>query len=424
MDSSSHDSDSMTGLPDRRQFMKALMEATRNAGPGRQGAVVLFGLDDVSHLNDAHGYEAGDRCISFIGDLITCAAGDRDFVARISGHEFALLIRASDGASVKAATRGIVDKVSSADLPLPGHHEQLTTSAGIVLFPDHGANPETLLSLAGAAMRKSKSRAPGSVTLFEPEEHLPEIEEMASTRHLILGALANDRVVLHRQPIVRTSEGTVQHYEVLARIIDEDGQLKPPGLWIPHAEELGLMSAIDRRVVEMTFSSMGGADPIWGSLGAAINISSNSLGREMAEFIVAMGARYGIDQSSVIVEITETAANPELEEIRCFMEIVKRSGFKIAIDDFGSGNTSLRRIRELDIDIVKLDGSLVVPIENSQMDLMFLDSLIKLLHSLGLEIVAEYVENANLLRLLKECGVDYVQGFYLGRPEPFAALPV
>ncbi len=104
------------------------------------------------------------------------------------------------------------------------------------------------------------------------------------------------------------------------------------------------------------------------------------------------------------------------------MEIVKRCGYKIAIDDFGNGNTSLRRFRELDIDIVKLDGSLVVPIENSPIDLAFLDSLTKLLHSLGLEVVAEFVENANLLRLLKECGVDYAQGFYLGRPEPFVTL--
>ena len=169
-----------------------------------------------------------------------------------------------------------------------------------------------------------------------------------------------------------TVEKTVQHYEVLARIIDESGQLNPPGLWIPHAEELGLMGAIDRRVVEMTFSSMGAADSIWGSVGAAINISSNSIGREMAEFIVATGDKRGIDRRSLIIEITETAANPELEEIRCFMKIVKRAGYNIAIDDFGSGNTSLRRLRELDIDIVKLDGSLVVPIENSPIDLAFL----------------------------------------------------
>lgn len=414
----------MTGLPDRRQFMKALIEATRNATSDRQGAVVIFGLDNMSHLNDFHGYEAGDRCISFIGDLITCEVGDRDLVARISGDEFAVLIRASDEASVGVLTRRVLEVISSAELPLPGLTERLTASAGIILFPDHGAHPETLLSLAGAAMRISKSRGPGLATNFEPGEHLAEIEEMANARHLILDALADDRIVLHRQPIVSTADGAVEHYEVLARLIDDSGELKSPGLWIPQAEELGLMVAVDRRVVEMTFSSLGVRDSIWGAAGVAINISSGSLGREMAEFIVEMGARRGIDQTMVIIEITETAANPELEEIGNFMDIVKRAGFKIAIDDFGSGNTSLRRIRELDIDIVKLDGSLVVPIEDSAIDLAFIDSLIKLLHALGLKVVAEYVENANLLRLLEGCGVDYVQGYYLGRPEPLPTAVV
>jgi EAL domain-containing protein (putative c-di-GMP-specific phosphodiesterase class I) len=208
-------------------------------------------------------------------------------------------------------------------------------------------------------------------------------------------------------------------YEVLVRLEDADGRLMTPAEFIPDAESLDLIRQIDERVMELAFDRW----KLFDDASATLHISARSVGAEFAEIIVQSAREKDIDPGAFIFEITETATMRSSGHAAAFVKRLTAAGFRLAIDDFGSGTTSIQQIRSLDFHFLKLDGSLVKNLKADETDRAFVSALTALARALGVEIIAEYVQDEESIAFLAEIGVGYGQGYYLGKPEPFPAEP-
>jgi EAL domain-containing protein (putative c-di-GMP-specific phosphodiesterase class I) len=279
------------------------------------------------------------------------------------------------------------------------------------------------MSLAQSTLRAAKTRGKNRVVLANPNSNIYlDAVYVERYRSLIQDALAQDRLVIHLQPILEIEADVISRYEALVRIIDPAGDLIPPDEWIPNAEDLHLIEDVDKHVVTLSLAHWSQMARAGGDAGISINVSGQSINREMAKFIVEMISASGASPGKVTIEVTETALVGDTTDLECFLRIVRNAGARVAVDDYGSGNTSLRRIRTISFDTVKLDGSLIQEIATSESDQMFATALTELFHSMGFDVVAEYVEDQKTLQFLAEIGVDYAQGYYVGRPVPASEM--
>jgi diguanylate cyclase (GGDEF)-like protein len=418
------DHDPLTGLLNRRAFERSLEEhLARGERYGHAGAVLVVDLDDFKGVNDTLGHSAGDELIGRVAGALASRLRESDTLARLGGDEFAVLTPVGDCAEAERLAQLLLGVVRREHAPRgPGGPERPIT-ASIGLAPLEGAQPisaEEALINADLAMYDAKEAGRDrSETYGGTSRGQARIEARLQWVERIRAALDEDRLVLHAQPVVETATGRTTQHELLVRMVDTHGEVIPPGSFLPIAERFGLIREIDRWVVTHAIRSLGvhraeGRRPT-----VELNLSAHSLGdSQLAAHIGRELRAAGVHATQLIFEITETTAIGNITAARAFAERLGELGCRFALDDFGAGFGSFYYLKHLPFDFIKIDGEFVRNCTSDPTDRLVIGAVVELARGLGKRTIAEFVGDAATLATLRELGVDYAQGFYLGEPAP------
>lgn len=412
--------DALTGLYNRRRFQDQLERligvSTRS---GARFALLYFDLDDFKTINDTFGHRAGDTVlVRAAGEVASLVRGGELF-ARLGGDEFAILVEmAHDDDAIQLADR-IVHAISAIPFRLRGSNLRLTTSIGIALFPQHGDNAEDLVAHADTAMYQAKDSGKNTWAVYDPSRNVAEaMFERMTWSSRIAQAITHDGLELHFQGIYRTHDRSLNHLEALVRMRDpaKPQHLIMPGQFIPIAEKNGQILEIDRWVIRQSIALLQ-SRPALPAL--AINISGRSFDEPgLAHYIQQHLAQHGVNPRRLIIELTETAAVSEMQDAQRFIEALQQTGCLICLDDFGAGFSTFAYLKYLNAHILKIDGMFVRDLPNNRENQAFVKAMIDVARGLGKATIAEFVEDAATLEMLRSFGVDMAQGYHLDRPSP------
>jgi diguanylate cyclase (GGDEF)-like protein/PAS domain S-box-containing protein len=416
------DHDPLTGLFNRRRFEQELdRQVSEVARYGPRGALLVLDLDHFKYVNDALGHHAGDELILSVAATLRGRLRESDILARLGGDEFAVLLPNVDEAGAQRVAadlvRAIRDEAAVGDA---NRRRRVTTSVGVAPFRAGDVTGEELLIAADLAMYEAKEAGRDRFALVSRDAARPDrVRGRVSWLERIRGALADDRLVLHAQPIRNLRTGEIGHHELLLRMLGDDGELIPPGAFLPLAERFGLSPDIDRWVTERAIELLA-VDP--GGTALEVNLSGPSLNdTTLLRIVEESVARMRVDPRRLIFEITETAAVANIPLARRFAERLMALGCRFALDDFGAGFGSFYYLKHLPFDYLKIDGEFVAGCLGNRTDQLVIEAVVRIAQGLGKETIAEFVETAELEAFLREQGVDHAQGFHVGRPMPIAA---
>jgi len=420
--------DALTGAPNRREFERRLAELLERSTPDSlPHAVCYLDLDQFKVVNDTCGHVAGDELLRQVTQLIRRMLRGGDTLARLGGDEFGLILQACP---VDHAVR-IAEKIREAiaDLRFAWQDKQFTigVSIGLVQAPGKGQDLGALLAAADAACYAAKEGGRNRVHVLQANDS--QVQQQRGQMQWvtrITAALQADRLRLYVQPVLplQPDGDAAPHYEILVRL-EEDGQIIPPGAFLPAAERYGLMPRIDQWVIDNTLSWLGDRlrqpDGLHGVY--AVNLSGASLSDErFRQALRATLQQRRLPPGVLCFEITETAAVANLSKVVQFIEEVKALGCLFSLDDFGSGLSSFAYLKNLPVDFLKIDGSFVKDIADDPMDLAMVQAIHAIGRVMGLKTIAEYVGSEAIAQKLREIGIDYGQGYHLGAPQPLAEL--
>ncbi len=417
------DYDDLTGLPNRRHFEELLAaELVSVPHQGASGALLFLDLDHFKNINDTVSHRTGDVVLRQLAARLSHAMREHDVVGRFGGDEFVVLLRnASDTAALAAAER-LQKEIR--DYPVVCEHRSFSLDASIGVTPLRGRfTAEELLAQADLACHQAKADGRGLVRVFEPgagavEDLKTVVDQVESLKQ----ALREDRFELYFQPIMSLASGQYSHYEVLLRLL-QDGEVISPGAFLGAAQRFGLMADIDRWVIRRAFERLAELRLAEPDLRFTINVSGASFADgKLDAFVAAELAEHGLDPGAVVFEITEQVAVGSLtaatRQIRALMAL----GCEFAIDDFGAGYSSLNYLKQLPMQYIKIDGAFIGRLIDSPVDQVIVRSIAEIAHSLGKRTVAEFVGSEATVALLRRLGIDYAQGFHIGRPAPVVAV--
>ncbi|PKH38450.1 hypothetical protein CXG46_15480 [Nocardioides alpinus] len=416
------DHDVLTGLANRRRFETELerhLDHCRRHGPS--GALLLLDLDNFKQVNDSLGHNAGDQLLVVIAGLLRRSIRSTDVVGRLGGDEFAILLTDADQADAARVAELVVERVRTHAATLDGVARRVTASVGAVTFRAASEHAADALALADMTMYDAKEAGRNQVAvLTEGDVRGPRTSARLHWQSRIEAALENDRFELHLQPIMNIADGRISSAEVLLRLRDQD-ELVPPARFIYIAERVGLMPRVDAWVVDKSLELLARLrrehDP---EFEFEVNLSGHSIGStEIESVIVSSLATHGVDPSALILEITETAAVGDVALARDFAERMTDLGCAFALDDFGAGFGSFYYLKHLFFDYVKIDGEFVAHVHESQVDRTIMRSIVGIARDLGKRTVAEFVSSQEILDVCREEGVDFAQGYLIGKPVPY-----
>jgi diguanylate cyclase (GGDEF)-like protein/PAS domain S-box-containing protein/excisionase family DNA binding protein len=413
--------DSLTGLPNRVSLQKTLEEALAT---GQRGSVALFDIDHFKYINDNFGHRSGDQMLVGFSGLLKDAVKDENAqVYRLGGDEFALHLPEMQRDDAARIAERALSALRHYKFQVAGHGcvSTLTASAGIVGYPVHGTEVATLLANVDIAMYQAKDNGRNR---FMHHDHNPN--DLRGTHKRVHWArelrevLDEDRVVLYSQPVVRLSDRTPVHQEVLVRILDRKGNLVLPGQFIEVAESLGMAQEIDMYVVSRVLEVLCGPEIRGRKLRFFVNLSRTSLSDpNWVRRFHSLIAGAPIDPSQLVFEITETAAMSDVDVTQGFIAQMKELGCRFALDDFGAGFSSFYFLKRFDVDYLKIDGGFVRDLATDDASRVFVRALCDVARGLNKQVIAEWVESQEVLGILAGMGVQYGQGFLFARPQPF-----
>jgi diguanylate cyclase (GGDEF)-like protein/PAS domain S-box-containing protein len=413
------DHDALTGLLNRRRFGE---ELERVVGDGRsRGAVVMLDLDGLKAVNDTLGHAVGDAHNVTVADFQRERLRDTDVAARLGGDEFAIVAPGADAAAALAVSTDILHRLRDA-APLASAQGRPAASAcaGIALYgPGYARTDEELMTQADLALYEAKDAGRGCARVFAPSARDVVFRPGVRWSDRIRAALAEDRFVLLGQPIRSLHDDPVERQELLLRMLGEDGELLLPSAFLLAAERSSLIQAIDRWVLRRAADALAAHQAAGRRVSFAVNLSARSMtDPAMADYVRETLAAAGADGCGLVLEITETAAVVNVSRARSFARALQASGCELALDDFGAGFTSFRYLKHLDFDYVKIDGAFVHDLASSHTSRCLVQSLSDMAHNLGKRTIAEHVGDDATEGWLRTHGIDYVQGFHVGRPAP------
>jgi len=414
------DHDSLTGLLNRRGFNQKLVHAVEEAAArGRQGALLFVDLDQFKDVNDISGHPMGDTLLERIAEQLAEGTSGKGILGRLGGDEFAIILPDSDPERAITLAAQLQDRIQQVILHSRSWRHQVSASIGIVLYPEHGTEVQQLMADADLAMYQAKEKGRGRWHLFSPED---QGRERANARVIwaerIAEALNEDRYELHFQPIMELATGKVWRAEALLRMRDPHGELVLPFSFIPIAEETGQIQALDHWVLAHAVALMEHHR----SLCLSVNLSANALqDPSLLPDIERLLKHHRVRPSDLTFEITETVAINSLRNATRLMREIQAIGCRFALDDFGSGFASYAYLRQLPVDDVKIDGAFIRDIAFSREDQIFVRAVTEMAHGMGKRVVAEFVENEEIVEVLRDIGVDFAQGYHIGRPAMPAA---
>jgi diguanylate cyclase (GGDEF)-like protein/PAS domain S-box-containing protein len=413
------DHDALTELYNRRRFEEELTEYSDYAKRYKEsGAVLLLDLDRFKYVNDTHGHKAGDEVIRAVGHALLSQLRQTDVVARLGGDEFAVLLKNVEREEAERVANQLLDIVKRRELPLQGR-ATMTTSIGIALF-DEDVISENLLVNADLAMYEAKDAGGNRYEVADDDgEHLSGMQARLGWVDQIRRGLDEDRFILYCQPIMHLASQTVTQWELLLRLIGEDGEMIPPAAFIPTAERFGMIQEIDRWVVGRAIDALDQYRDWPGGVRFEVNVSGKSMSDPLLLEVVEEGiTAKNIDPANLVFEITETAAIANMEEARAFADRLTALGCRFALDDLGAGFSSFYYLKYLPLNYLKIDGDFIKGLTSSVTDQLVVQSMVDIARGMGMKTIAEFVEAPETAEMLHAKGVDYSQGYYHGRPRP------
>lgn len=408
--------DKLTGLFNRLRLAEALDDILEfNQRYERIGAYFVIGIDHLSLINNAFGHEAGDAVLVDLSHRVDSRPPIGDAVGRVGGDCFGIIVADCPPQRVDEIGQHILEEMRAAPVDTPSGPVFVTASVGCAVFGAVGETAHDIMAKADIALREAKLAGRNTFLRYQTTDVLRAGQkENIAIAERVLNALKNDRLVLAYQPIVEAQTGRVVHYECLLRMIGVGGEIIAAGSFVPVIEELGMVRQVDQKVLELASQALLDYD----DLNLAINVSGVTAGdRAWQQRLVELIHQRPDIAARLTIEITETVALRDIDESARFVDALRELGCGVALDDFGAGNTSFRNLRALQVDIVKIDGCFIRNIAESPDNQLFLRSLVDLARGFGLKTVAECVETGDDVRVLREHGVDYLQGYYFGRPE-------
>ena len=418
------DHDAQTKALNQRGLNDAVKRAMQMAAEGVPCALVELDIDRFKTLNDLYGHLVGDQLLSAVCDRLMSSAGPNAEIARIGDSFRVVLFRCDANASIAAAER-MHQAISSRPLEVAGRVLTVSASVGVVPF-EHGMDVRDVIAASSQACAEAKARGRNRVVhMAKQDMALRGYLEELKVQENLQDKLNSQRFFLEFQPIVsfRSAFETL-NYEVLVRMRGEDGATISPGRFIPAAERNGQMSLIDRWVLLKTLHWLQDHPHHLKRLDyATINLSGASLNdARFVDNIFAMMSEFPGVMSKLCFEITETVALADRRATRRFSERLHSMGGRIALDDFGAGYTSFTYLREIEADIIKIDGSFVRDINQNPANYAITRMIVELSHELGKRCVAEWAEHPDVIATLMQLGVDFGQGYALARPMAPEAL--
>lgn len=407
--------DEMTGQLNRERTKIALEHAIDKAGDGEGSAFFLVAIDNVGGINVSFGFDAADEVIATIAKRLQDSMPDGCICGRVAGTKFGVIAPGRAPEAIRQTAMHILNLVRADVVKTRSGAIAASVCIGVAPLSADMGNAGVAMARSEAALDQARQSGPSSWSVFT------EMTDRATLRHrdtemsdLILTALNDRRVTVAFQPIVTDIDAPWKKYECLIRLDNQGGEEISAPNFISAAERLGLVHLLDRRVLELATKALS-REP---DIELAVNVSWETVKDPVwADGYVAHLRANAHLADRLTVELTETRIVDAIEASEEFVARIKALGAKFALDDFGAGYTSFRNLKALDIDILKIDGSFITGLAQSRENQLFVRTLIDLARNFGMKTVAEWVDNENDARILKALGIDFLQGFYISKPE-------
>ena len=414
--------DALTGLINRYEFdCKAQAAIEDVAAGGRAHCLAFIDLDKFKIVNDTCGHAAGDLLLKQLADHLKAQVRGSDSLARLGGDEFALLLMGCNIDKAQVIVSNLLQAIQDYGFTFENKVFKVGASIGLIeMSPDHNLTLANLLSRVDSACYKAKGDGGNRIHIYRPDDRLLENRNsQMQWVSRINAALQQNTFVLYMQAISSFKNNDEAHGEVLIRMQGENGKLYQPSSFLPIAERYHMMPLIDRWVVNAALTIIARKGDSF-KMVCAINLSGQSLSQEgFLDFVMAQIKLHKVDAKRLCFEITETAVITNLSKARQFIQALRAVGCRFALDDFGSGLSSFAYLKNLTVDIIKIDGLFVKMIANNSIDRAMVESINNIGHVMGLQTIAEFAENDAIINTLKEIGVDYAQGYGVAMPAPF-----
>lgn len=409
--------DAVTSLLNRSAFEERLIDFSTNA---QTLSLCYFDLEQFKLINDSCGHNAGDAMLKMVAKAIHNSLEGETLLARLGGDEFGLALKDLGVIAVAQQVKSIIDSVAMLVMEHHGCHYKVGISAGIAIARSPYIVPQELLKDADIACIAAKRKGSNQVHFYDDKD-----KELIYQRNApkwavrIAQAIEYNELLLYYQPI-RGLNGKCQRkrMEILLRIQEPCGRILPPAQFIAAAERFKLMTEVDKEVIRKTFLWLSMHEELWDDHCLSINLSGNSLGAEgMVDYIIGQLQRFAIPSHCICFEITETSAIQNHERAMEMLNQLRKQGFSFALDDFGTGFASYGYLRELPVNYVKIDGCFIKTLASNAKDYAIVKSIHDVCRVMGIETVAEFVENQEIIDRLESIGINYAQGYAIGRPK-------
>ncbi len=413
--------DKLTGLSNRAHFDRKLSEHVRDNRQENKGVALHIDIDKFQVINNSFGYAIGDKFLNVASMELKNFLPENTIVSRLGNDEFAILLPTlafNDAKGFAHEIRVLFQKIQIQELK---KENNITVSVGVVRLDSSIFDAAQVFLSLGQAVRLAKEKGRNRVQIYQSDDkqlvlHANEMEVL----HDITQALKDNRFILYRQKIKSLTNEKHAHFEVLVRMMSKQGRLIPPNDFIPAAEKYNQVKQIDYWVIENTFKLMlldhDDDETIY-----SINLSGLTIAdRDIYDHVIMLFAKYKISPQRICFEVTETTAISHLKSALHFMNQMREFGCSFSLDDFGSGLSSFSYLQQLPVNIIKIDGMFVRDMDTNEVNRIFVENIKRTATAMKKKVVAEFVENAEIEKMLIEIGVDYGQGFYIHKPEPWS----
>ncbi|MCK9986493.1 MAG: hypothetical protein AzoDbin1_02965 [Azoarcus sp.] len=410
--------DPLTNLYNQRVFWELLdSEATRSGRHGYKFGLLMIDADNFKSVNDTYGHGFGDVFLQEVATAIRRAIREDDLLARYGGDEFVAILPETDLAGTLEVAQRIVDIVTSLGIETPdGARVSGSLSVGMAVYPDHAIETKDLFLFADSMMYRAKAEGKGRVAIPTEQDVVEVFRSLSEKSMLILAAVEARGVIPYYQPIIDPKTGKVEALEVLARIRLDDGSILVADAFVAIAEKMGLMHKLDYILMERALEAATAAD-YQGLL--FLNMSPRALVlNDFVQETRRIASASGFDPARIVFEITERETIKNMALLERFINTLRGEGFRLAIDDFGSGFSSFHYVKRFPIDFLKIEGDFILGMKHNDKDRALVRSIVALARELGIRTVAEYVEDAEVLDTVVAQSIDLAQGYHIQRPTP------
>ncbi|WP_051560214.1 putative bifunctional diguanylate cyclase/phosphodiesterase [Marinobacterium jannaschii] len=408
--------DPLTNLYNQRMFWELLdYELDRCSRHDEKLAVLMIDLDNFKTINDGYGHSWGDRLLASFAELLQGEMRSGDMVARYGGDEFVIMLPGSSLEHAESTGQALLNKIREFSVMHDsGNPLQLTASIGIGLYPDHASNKKELFMFVDNLMYRAKQDGKNRLCIASESELVNIFKDMNEKTMLVTRAIEQRTLIPAFQPIMHTDSGEIRALEVLSRIQLPDETLMSAAEFIEIAESMGKIHLLDYIVMDKAFAAAR-AENYQGLL--FVNMSPRAvIISDFLSEVKMLTAKHQLNPTQIVFEITERDTIKNISVLERFVGNLRSHGYKLAIDDFGSGFSSFHYLKHLPIDYVKIEGEFIANMASDNRDMAFVSSIAKLSQELKLETIAEFVESQEVLEMVSSCGIDYAQGYHIGRP--------